>query len=50
MRHRPGLLRALIEGCEIHLQKDGTGWRFSARGALGVAVLLIIVLLLGHLM
>jgi hypothetical protein len=24
--------------CEIRLQKDGSGWRFSAKGALGVTV------------
>jgi len=36
-----GLLRALIADCEIHLQKDGTDWRFSAKGALGIAALLI---------
>jgi hypothetical protein len=43
------LFRALIAECEIHLQKDSTGWRFSAKGALGIAVFLVIVLLLGHL-
>jgi hypothetical protein len=45
-----GLLRALFADCEIHLQKDSAGWRFSAKGALGIAALLIIVLVLGHLM
>jgi len=44
-----GFLRALIAECEIHLQKDSTGWPFFAKGALGIAVLLVIVLLLGHL-
>lgn len=44
------LLNTLIEKCEVGLHKDAKGWHFSAKGALGVTTLLIIVLLLGHLL
>ena len=37
------LIHVLIEKCELGLRKDATGWHFSAKGALGVAALLIIV-------
>jgi hypothetical protein len=40
----------LIEKCEVVFHKDATGWHLSAKGALGVATLLIITLLLAHLL
>jgi hypothetical protein len=40
----------LIEKCEVGVRKDATGWHFSAKGALGVTTLVIIVLLLGHVL
>jgi hypothetical protein len=44
------LLHSLIERCEVALHKDATGWHFAARGGLGVAALLIIVLLLARIL
>ena len=44
------LLLSLIEKCEVALRKDATGWHFSARGGLGVATLLIIVVLLARIL
>ena len=44
------LLHTLIEKCEVGLHKDATGWHFSARGALGVSALLIIVFLLARIL
>ena len=43
------LLLSLIEKCEVGLRKDATGWDFSARGALGVITLLIIVVLVARI-
>jgi hypothetical protein len=40
------LLNTLIEKCEIGLHRDATGWHFSAKGGLGVIILLVIIMLL----
>jgi hypothetical protein len=41
-------LRTLIKDCEIGAHKDATGWHLSARGGLGIATIVIIVLWLSH--
>ncbi len=38
------LFRDLIEKCEVGLRIDESGWHLSAKGALGVATLLIIAI------
>jgi hypothetical protein len=41
------LRQTLIEKCEIGVHKDASGWHLSARGALGIATVVILVLWLG---
>jgi hypothetical protein len=44
------LFRSLIEKCEVGLRKDAMGWQLSAKGALGVATLLILVFVLARIL
>jgi hypothetical protein len=44
------LILATIEKCELTLRRDATGWHLSAKGALGVVTLLIIVLAVARLL
>ena len=44
------LLQTLIEKCEIGVHKDATGWHLSARGGLGLATVVLIVLWLSRIL
>jgi hypothetical protein len=43
------LIHSIVEKCELAFHKDATGWHLSARGALGVAALLIIVFMFARI-
>jgi hypothetical protein len=45
-----GFLRTLIEKCEFGFHKDAAGWHLSAKGALGLATLLIFLFVCAHLL
>jgi hypothetical protein len=44
------LVQSLIEKCEVALHKDANGWHLSAKGAFGVATLLIIVFVIARIL
>ena len=44
------LVQSLIEKCEVAIHKDATGWHLSAKGAFGVATILIIVFVLARIL
>lgn len=44
------ILRVLVEKCEIAVHKDAKGWHFSAKGGLGVAIVLALVLFLARVL
>jgi hypothetical protein len=44
------LVQSLIEKCEVALHRDASGWHLSAKGALGVATLLIIIFVIARIL
>ena len=43
-------LVTLIEKCEIGVRKDAKGWHLSAKGALGVSVVLVFILFVARVL
>jgi hypothetical protein len=42
------LVQSLLEKCEVAIHKDASGWHLSAKGAFGVATILIIILVIAY--